>query len=83
MIAYPVLTATTFLPLVGAALILLCGSGRRARWIALATTLATLGVSAPLYWHFDKTSTTLQFVETAEEWHGRNGKRADHIEAEG
>ena len=45
MTAYPVLTATTFLPFVGAALILLFGSERLARWIALATTLATVAVS--------------------------------------
>ncbi len=64
MIAYPVLTVTTFLPLVGAALILLIGSERLARWIALATTLGTLAVSAPLYWHFDKGSSALQFVES-------------------
>jgi NADH-quinone oxidoreductase subunit M len=66
MTAYPVLSATTFLPLVGAVLILLFGSGRLARWIALATTVATLAISAPLYWHFDKTSSALQFVESAE-----------------
>ena len=64
MTAYPVLTLTTFLPLVGAALILLFGSERLARWIALATTLATLAVSAPLYQHFDKASSALQFVES-------------------
>jgi len=64
MTAYPVLTFTTFLPLVGAALILLFGGERLARWIALATTLGTLAVSAPLYLHFDKASSTLQFVES-------------------
>jgi len=66
MIAYPVLTATIFLPLVGAALILLLASERFARWIALATTLSTLAVSAPLFWYFDKTSSALQFVESAD-----------------
>ena len=50
MTAYPVLTATTFLPLVGAALILLIDKERLARWIALATTAATMALSAPLYW---------------------------------
>ena len=82
MIAYPVLTATTFLPLVGAVLILLFGSERRARWIALATTLATLGVSAPLYWHFDKSSSSLQFVETADwipSWNITYGMGVDGI----
>ena len=64
MTAYPVLTVTTFLPIVGAALVLLLGSERRARWIALATTVATLAVSAPLYLQFDKTSSALQFVES-------------------
>ncbi len=65
MIAYPVLTTTTFLPLVGAAFILLFATERLARRIALATTLATLAVSSPLYWRFDKTSAALQFVESA------------------
>ena len=59
---YPLLTVTTFLPLVGAAVILLLGE-RVARWIGLATTLATLVVSVPLYVGFDKTSNALQFVE--------------------
>ena len=40
------LTATTFLPLVGAVLILVVGREQLARWIALATTVATLAVSA-------------------------------------
>jgi len=65
MMAYPVLTTTTFLPLLGAACIFLVASERLARWIALAATLATLAVSAPLYWYFDKTSGALQFVESA------------------
>jgi NADH-quinone oxidoreductase subunit M len=60
---YPVLTLTTFLPLLGAAVSLLLGKPF-ARWVALATTLATLAVSAPLYVHFDKTSSALQFVES-------------------
>jgi len=70
MTAYPVLTTTTFLPLAGAVLILLLGSDRLppwlARWIALATTLATLALMAPLSWRFDKASSALQFVESAD-----------------
>ncbi len=66
MTAYPVLSVTTFLPLAGAVLILLLGTGRLARWIALATTLATLAAAAPLFWYFDKTSSALQFVESRE-----------------
>ena len=64
MTAYPVLTVTTFLPLVGAGLILLLGGQRRGRWIALATALGTLAASAPLYRHFDKATSALQFVES-------------------
>ena len=64
MTAYPVLTATTFLPLAGAAFVLLFASDRLARWIALAVTVATLAVSAPLYWRFDKAASAPQFVES-------------------
>jgi NADH-quinone oxidoreductase subunit M len=60
---YATLTVATFLPLVGAAVILVFGE-RLARWIALAATLATLAVSVPLYVRFDKTSSALQFVES-------------------
>jgi len=66
MSEYPILTTATFLPLLGGGLILLLGSDRLARWLALATTLGTLAVSAPLYWRFDKSSGALQFVEAAE-----------------
>ena len=64
MTAYPILTLATFLPLVGAAVILLVGRARLSRWIALATTLSTAAALAPLYLHFDKTSSALQFVES-------------------
>ena len=68
MTDYPILTLMTFLPLAGAVLILLLGGAERAREIALAVSLATLVVSAPLYWNFDKDKSGLQFVdvETAE-----------------
>jgi NADH-quinone oxidoreductase subunit M len=65
MTAYPLLTITTFLPFAGAVLLLALGSERLARWIALAATLATLAVSAPIYLHFDKALGALQFVESA------------------
>ena len=65
MSAYPVLTTTTFLPVIGAALILLFGRERLARWLALATTLGTFAISIPVYVHFNKGSNALQFVETA------------------
>ena len=82
MTDYPVLTATTFLPLAGAVLILLVGSDRLARLIALATTLATLAVSAPLYFYFDKGSSALQFVEVREwipSWNIAYGMGVDGI----
>jgi len=60
---FPILSVTTFLPLAGGAVIFLF-SERLARWLALAVTLATLAVAVPLYLHFDKTSSALQFVES-------------------
>ena len=65
MTNFPFLTVTTFLPLVGAVLVQLLGHGRLGRWIALAATLVTLAVSVPLYLGFDKRSSELQFVESA------------------
>ena len=62
----PLLSIVTFLPLTGAAVTLLLGGERRARWIALGTTVATLIVSLPLYQGFDKSSADLQFRESAE-----------------
>ncbi len=64
----PLLTVTTFLPLVGALLIVLVGSERFARWTALATTLATLAVSAPLYLDFKTNTSNLQFVDKYANW---------------
>lgn len=62
MARYPILTVITFLPLAGAVAILVCRE-RLSRWIALVTSLTTLGISVPLYVHFDSTSSALQFVE--------------------
>lgn len=64
MTTYPILTATALLPLAGAAAILVF-SERLARWLALVTTLTTLGVSVPLYLYFDHTSSAVQFAESA------------------
>ena len=64
--SYPILSVTTFLPLLGAVLVLLQRSGKVARWIALATSLVTLAFTIPLYLVFDKASSDLQFVEAAE-----------------
>jgi len=65
---WPVLSVTTFLPVVGALLIMLMGGDDRigkgtSRWIALWTTLITFGVSLVLVWRFDPGSAEFQFVE--------------------
>lgn len=67
-----ILSVLTFLPLVGAGLILLArllGKGpadSAARWIALATTLVVLAGSAVLVATFDPSSAAYQFVERYE-----------------
>jgi NADH-quinone oxidoreductase subunit M len=66
--SWPILSVTTFLPLVGALWILgIQGEDepakRNARWVALWTTLVTFAVSLILVWRFDATSPEFQFVE--------------------
>jgi NADH-quinone oxidoreductase subunit M len=68
MTSWPVLSLTTFLPLVGVLFIMgLRGedesSKRNARWIALWATLVTFAVSLVLVWRFDAGSPEFQFVE--------------------
>jgi NADH-quinone oxidoreductase subunit M len=60
---YPILTVTTFLPLIGAFIILFIRRNDVIRWLALIATAATFVVSLPLYKHFDKTTYKMQFVE--------------------
>src|SRR5215211_3564951 len=65
---WPVLSLTTFLPLVGALFIMALGDEdesvkRNARWVALWATLVTFAVSVTLVWHFDAGSPEFQFVE--------------------
>jgi NADH-quinone oxidoreductase subunit M len=66
--SWPVLSVTTFLPLVGALWIMaLRGEGeperRNARWIALWTTLITFAISLVALTRFDPGSPEFQFVE--------------------
>src|ERR1700722_14224058 len=68
MITFPVLSLTTFLPLLGVCLIFcLQGSEKavaaNARSIALVTSLVTFAVSVYMYMGFDKSSAEFQFVE--------------------
>lgn len=64
-----ILSLITFLPLVGAGLILLsrlfnkAGADNAARWIAMGTTLVTLALSVVLVGAFDQSSAAYQFVE--------------------
>ncbi|MBR0817625.1 NADH-quinone oxidoreductase subunit M [Bradyrhizobium liaoningense] len=70
MTTWPILSVTTFLPLVGALIVYLSrgddeASRRNARWIALWTTLITFAVSVILVMRFDPSSADFQFVEKA------------------
>ena len=65
---WPILSVTTFLPLVGALFIMLVKGDEwiakgTARWVALWTTLVTLAVSLVMVWRFDPTVAEFQFVE--------------------
>ena len=66
--AWPVLSTVTFLPLLGALLIVFLrgedeSTFRNARYIALWTTLITFGLSLILWRDFDQTTAQFQFVE--------------------
>jgi NADH-quinone oxidoreductase subunit M len=66
----PLLSLTTFLPIVGVLFIMrLRGAAddvaNNARWIALWTSLATFLLSVYLWWQFDPTTADFQFVERA------------------
>ena len=65
---WPILSVTTFLPLVGAVfLTFVSGDDRLAkatsRWVALWTTLVTLAISLVMVWRFDMASAEFQFAE--------------------
>jgi len=68
MASWPILSITTFLPLVGALFIMAlngedAAGKRNARWVALWTTLVTFAVSLVMVWRFDASSAEFQFVE--------------------
>jgi NADH-quinone oxidoreductase subunit M len=73
--SWPVLSLVTFLPLLGAVLIVVLARGDdwlargTARWIALWTTLVTFAISLVLIGRFDPASPEFQFVET-HDWLG-------------
>ncbi|GAB4072470.1 NADH-quinone oxidoreductase subunit M [Ancylobacter sonchi] len=69
MYDWPILSVVTFLPVVGALLIVLMIRGddevaqRNARWVALWATLVTFLISLLLLFGFDPSSTDFQFQE--------------------
>ena len=68
MLSWPILSVTTFLPLVGVVLALLVRGdaalvARNARWIALWTSLVTFLVSLALWVNFDTGTAAFQFEE--------------------
>jgi len=69
MAQFPILTILTFLPLVGAAFILIIFGDedvvkRNARYVALWTSLANFALSLFVWFHFDTTTADFQFVHT-------------------
>jgi NADH-quinone oxidoreductase subunit M len=65
MTAFPIITVLTALPVVGALVVLTLGERNKslARWTALAFSFAALALTIFLWFHFDRSSGTLQFQE--------------------
>jgi NADH-quinone oxidoreductase subunit M len=68
MMSWPILSVTTFLPLIGALWIMMLGGDgeaekRNARWIALWFTLGSFVLSLIMIYRFDPSSAEFQFAE--------------------
>ncbi len=65
---WPILSVLIWLPIAGGAVMLVLGERNVAlgRWIALATTAVTFGISTLLWVHFDTATPLMQFTETRE-----------------
>ncbi|MCB9948530.1 MAG: NADH-quinone oxidoreductase subunit M [Rhodospirillaceae bacterium] len=69
---WPILSLTTFVPIVGAGFIFLLARGtpetvaRNARYMALWTSLITFGLSLFIWFEFDRANPGFQFTEYAE-----------------
>jgi NADH-quinone oxidoreductase subunit M len=62
-VSLPILSLCTFVPLLGAAAILLMPSASNARWIALGTTIAVFALSLVMWANFDNSNAGFQMVE--------------------
>ena len=62
--SWPLLSLLIWLPIAGAALVLLFGKrANTARWLALALAVLTFAISIPLFTGYDAAAGTMQFVE--------------------
>src|SRR6185503_16812870 len=63
---WPILSVLIWLPIAGGAVMLALGERNVAlgRWIALATTAVTFGISTLLWVNFDTSTPLMQFTET-------------------
>lgn len=63
-LGFPILTASIFLPLIGAIFIwLFVNNDKLVRWLALAVSVVTFFVTLPLATSFDTTTSHMQFEE--------------------
>jgi NADH-quinone oxidoreductase subunit M len=62
-VSFPLLSLTTFVPLLGAGAILLFRQANAARWIALSTTIVTFALSLVVWGAFDAANPGFQLVE--------------------
>ncbi len=63
--SYPILSTLIWLPIIGGLLVLFAGRNNDtvAKWLSLATALATFILSIPLWTGFDTGTSSMQFVE--------------------
>ncbi|MEK6713731.1 MAG: NADH-quinone oxidoreductase subunit M, partial [Nitrospirota bacterium] len=59
----PILSIVTFLPLLGAVILIFIKNNTAARWIALVFTVVDFLVAIPIMLNFDRTTPNMQFVE--------------------
>jgi NADH-quinone oxidoreductase subunit M len=62
-VSLPILSLVTFVPLLGAAAILLMPAAKTARWIALGTTIVVFALSLLMWSQFDNANPGFQMVE--------------------